>query len=408
MNPHSLLSLLLALGMGLILRAQAGEYEIHTADGQTLQGEYLGMEDGVVKLRTKYGVLQVAAKDVVTMTAVVAAPKPAPADQAAGDQPAAEKPAGEQPVAEKPVAEKPAGPSRPPPPPAKPEPKEGAKAEHPDQPPPPPLAFPEPRMPDPVALANARAALEPAPPEPSKKERQDIFRAMRDFADTNAGNRKKFIRILQSYGRMAEPFIASAYTDPAELNERVDFLEALAVPGRTLSTPVFAAAHRQALAALDQAANSGQQMPPAYASMFDRDRPPTRGELMKLAAANVLDLEGFMSTAGGPFNTLFLLDLYRKRYTSDKTDPLLLGLARDRTRLAAAAADGGRSRSSWNADERLGVIELALPMLFKDDDAITTLAQSLLAKLLPTGHPKWDADEEAWVEWWKKAKGKIK
>ena len=93
MKQRSILRLFLALGTMLLLRAQAGEYQVRTADGQTLQGEYLGTEDGVVKLRTKYGVQQIPFKDVLAMTQVVAAPKPAPAEQPADKEPAAEQPA---------------------------------------------------------------------------------------------------------------------------------------------------------------------------------------------------------------------------------------------------------------------------------------------------------------------------
>jgi len=392
MNRNGLFSLLLVLGLPLFLRAPAGEYEIHTADGQTLQGEYLGMEDGVVKLKTKFGVLQINSKDVVTMTA--APPKAAPAEQPAGDQPAAEKPAPEKEAA-------------PPPPPAKaakPEAKESAKAEPPEKPAAPPRTFPEPKMPDPVALATTSAALAP-PPEPSKQEYLQMDRAVSNFADTNTGSRKRSVRMLQSFGRMAEPFIEGAYNNPAELNVRVDLLEALAVPGRALTTPIFAKAHAQALAALSQA---GSGPPPAPDPFAKGDRPMTRSELMQLALSNVLDLEGYMSTAGGPYNTLFLLDTYRKRYSSDKTETLLLGLARDRARLAAAAADAGRSRSAWDTEDRIRVIELALPMLFKDNRDLQALSQALLTKLLPASHPKWTADEEDWVDWWEKARDKIK
>ena len=141
MNQPSLLSLLLALGMVLLLSAQAAEYEVRTADGQTIQGEYLGLEDGVVKLRTKYGVLQVASKDVVTMNVVP--PKPATADeQAAGEPPAAPKEAAAAPPAA--PAEKKA---------------KDAKAEPPAEPP--ALTFPEPKMLDAVGLARAALADSP-------------------------------------------------------------------------------------------------------------------------------------------------------------------------------------------------------------------------------------------------------
>jgi len=396
MNLQSILRLFLALGFALLCSARAAEYQVRTADGQTLQGEYLGLEDGIIKLRTKYGEVKIASKDVLTMTAVAAAPKPAPADQPA-----------EEPAAEKGIPAPPPPPPAPPPKAPRPAPKESAKPEPPPEPEAPPQAFPEPRMPDPVALANARAAQD-APPEPSKAESQEIFRALRNFADTNQVNRGKIIRLLQSYGRMADPYIASAYTNPEEIGVRVDFLQALAVPGRALTTPVFADAHRTALAAMEQADAGQAPPPPEYLSKQDRGEPQTRSELLRSAASNVVDLEGYMSTAGGPFNTLFLLDVYRRRYTSDKTPQQLLGVPRDRTRLAAAAADAGRAKSAWTRDDRVGVIELALPMLFRDNDALRALAQELLKKLLPASHPKWTASEDDWVTWWEKAREKIK
>ncbi|MGD0094593.1 MAG: hypothetical protein ABSE73_32180 [Planctomycetota bacterium] len=429
MKARSILPLLLALGTALFLSAQAGEYQVRTADGQTLQGEYLGTEDGVVKLRTKYGVQQVPFKDVLAMTQVVAAPKPAPAEEPADKEPAAEQPAAEKEAApppppktrkrkpkEKAKAEEPAPEAAaeneavpPPAPPkaAKPGATEGGKEEA----PPPPPAFAEPKMPDPVALAKARAAeaeAEDPRPQPRTAERQAIERALNNFMYSNQTNRGKIIRLLQGYGRMADQYIACAFTNPGQIDMRVEILEVLAVPGNALSTPVFAEVHRAALASMEQTAAGPEVPPPDYLSKQDRNQPLTRSDFVKVAASNVLDLEGYMSTAGGPFSTLFLLDVYRKRYTSDKTEQSLLGVVRDRTRLAAAAADAGRTRSEWTKAYRVSAIELALPMLFKDDSALQTLAQGLLTKLLPSTHPKWTAPEEDWVKWWEKTREKIK
>lgn len=284
---------------------------------------------------------------------------------------------------------------------------EGTKDEQAPAPPPaPPATFPEPRAPDPIALANALAARSP-PPEPDKNARQEIFRVLRNFADTNDAGRRKTLRTLQDYGRMAEPFIAAAYTDPADFDYRVSILAALAVPGRPLTTPCFAGAHRTALAQFSQAGAAAPPRQSTYVSKRDRERPASRGELLQLAAANVFDLEGYMSVAGGPFNALYLLDVYKQRYSSDKTEPLLMGLPRDRARLAATAADVGRSRSSWTTADRIGLAELTLPLLFKDNDDLQSLAKDLLKKLLPSGYPKWDAPQEDWVEWWGKARPKL-
>jgi hypothetical protein len=191
---------------------------------------------------------------------------------------------------------------------------------------------------------------------------------------------------------------------PMDLSVRVLLLESLAVPGRYLTTPVFSRAHSQALSEFNQTSNTTPPPP----DPFNKVRPLSREDLKQIALVNVLSIEEYISTAGGPYNTLFLLDLYRKRYTSEKTDPLLLGLARDRKLLAEAADDAARNRSGWDRDSRVGVIELALPMLFKGDETLASLVQPLLVKLLPTTHPKWKADEETWVEWWRKAEPKIK
>ena len=392
MLRQSLLRLAACLLFGLLLQpaARAAEMQVKTVDGQTVQGEYLGTDNGIIKLRSKFGVLEIAAKDVVSMKEVAVGKRVAPAQPEPKEEDKKEE-----------AATPPAPPPEPEPAAPAPNPAPASAPAHPAR------TFPEPRLPDVVALANARAARFPVP-EADKNARQEIFRALRNFPDTNAGARRKIVRTLQDYGRMAEPFIAPAFPSPAEIYERVDILEALAVPGRTFSTPMFAETHKVALAAMDQTDTGPPPMPPEYISRRDRDRPMLRSDLLKLAAANVLDIEGYASTAGGPFNALFLLDIYKKRYTSEKTSPLLLSVARDRTRLAATAADANRSRSSWTRDDKVMLDELALPLLFKDNDDLAVLAKDFLTRLLPSGHPKWDAPQDDWVTWWEKAKEKMR
>src|SRR5688572_32898218 len=62
------------------------ELQIRTTDGQTVQGEYLGTENKIVKVRTKFGIVQIPSKDIVTLTAVAAPAAPA---GVAGETPAA-------------------------------------------------------------------------------------------------------------------------------------------------------------------------------------------------------------------------------------------------------------------------------------------------------------------------------
>src|SRR6185369_1375509 len=108
---------------------------------------------------------------------------------------------------------------------------------------------------------------------------------------------------------------------------------------------------------------------------------------------NILAVEGYASVAGGPFNSLFLLDVYKRRYTAESIDPLLNDIARDRTRLGNAAGDVKGSRSVWTLDDRLMLIEQLLPLLFVDNEELNTLPRDLLKKLLPSGYPKWDAPQ---------------
>jgi hypothetical protein len=346
----------------------AGEFQLRTNDGQVVRGEYLGTDGGVVKLRTRYGVLQIASKDVQSMTAVEDAAPPAPR-------------VGE------PKADAPAEPEPPPPPP-------------------PPLTFPEVPEPNFRQLEAARMK-EVSVPEPDKNQRQEIIRLVRNFSGTNPTNKRATVRTLQDYGPVAYSFIASAYTYPGDFDVRIGLLEALAVPGRPFTATILANAHRDAFDVGRSIAGGPPPVPPPYVSKRDRDRPQTRDDLLAYAARNILDIEQYASTAGGPFNCLFLLNVYRDRYTAEKQDVLLMDIARDRARLAATAADASRSRSSWQPADRVTVAELVLPWLFRGNEDQAALAKDLLKKLLPTGYPKWDAPEDDWVKWWEKAREKM-
>lgn len=351
-----IVTLTLAVLFAGTLFSHAAEFQVKTLDGQTLTGEYLGTEKEIVRLRSKYGIVQIPAADVRSMVRV--------------------SEGGERPLNPKEEAV-----------PA------GAKEE----------TFPDVKPPDALSLLAKRSAASP-PAEPTKTDRQEIFRLIRNFADSGDVSRRKILRNLQDYGRIAYPFIAAAYVEPFEVNIRVDLLQALAVPNSPLTTGILADAHKLAGREKEITAETPPPVPPDYVSKRDRNRPQSRAELVSIDAQNVIAIEGYASVAGGPFNALFLLDIYKKRYTSEKVDPLLSDIGRDRTRLGNVAGEVKGARSVWTLDDRLMLIEQLLPLLYKDNEELKVLPRELLKKLLPTGYPKWDAPQSDWMEWWKKRK----
>ena len=353
-------AILFSVAGSLFACAHAAEFQVKTLDGQTLQGEYLGTEKEIVKIKSRYGVVQIPAKDVRSMIRV-------------GDNGVAlDKPAPQKGDAAAPVAD------------------DGPR-------------FPDVKPPDIMSLLAARAAGNP-PPEPNKIDRQEIFRLIRNYGDTNDVLRRRSVRTLQDYGRMAYPFIASAYVQPFEVNIRVDLLQVLAVPNSPLTAGILMDAHKATNREKEFTAAEPPAQPPEYLSKRDRDYPQTRGQILNLNAQNVLAIEGYASVAGGPFNALFLLEIYKKRYTGDTVDPLLVDVNRDRTRLGNAAGEVKGSRAIWTLDDRMMLIEQLLPMLFLDNEELKILPRDLLKKILPSGYPKWEAPQSDWVEWWNKRK----
>jgi len=348
------------------------ELQIRTTDGQTVQGEYLGTDNKLVKIRTKFGVVQIPSKDIVTLTAVA---PPAAAAPAAGAVP------GETPQAPVVATGVPLGIG--------------------DVTAP---AFPEVKRVDFISLEANRAALFP-PGELSKGERQELSRAIRNFSDSTELSRKKIIRSLQGFGRAAYPFIAAAYTLPAELGDRIELLEALAVPGSPFTASTFAESHAASRASYAGTASLPPPPPPDYPSR--RDRIPSRSADLKGAARDVLDIENYASIAGGPFNALMLVEIYVERYSAEKVDPLVSDVARDRVRLAATAADAGKTRTSWSGADRAMLADQLLPLLFKPSEELQLLPRDMLKKILPTGYPKWDAGPTEWSEWWSKKRADV-
>ncbi|HEY3322974.1 MAG TPA: hypothetical protein VGP72_21140 [Planctomycetota bacterium] len=266
-----------------------------------------------------------------------------------------------------------------------------------------PATFPEPAMPDVLALLAKRTADLPDV-EPTTKERQEIQRIIRNFSGTAERFRDRNIRDMQSYGRVAYPFIGAAYTQPFELSERIDLLQVLAMPGSPLTAGYFRDAHTMALSQMNVTENTPPAPPPDYPSKRDREQPQGRLNAVRAGADNVLRVEGYMSVAGGPFNALQLLQIYQKRYGSEKTAPLLTDVTRDAARLAATAVDAKRAKGSWTRDDRIMLAEHLIPMLFVENEDLKKLPQDALKKLLPTGYPKFDADAADWIAWWDKVK----
>jgi len=358
MKSIARLVFIVALSSGAVQTLGAAEIQIKTADGQTLQGEHLGTREGIVKLRTGFGVVNIPENKIVTITAV----KSVEPIKKEGE------PAGEAQSA----------------------------------------TFPEVKAPTLPSLVSKRlAGLKEAPYR--KDDRIELHRMVRNFVESTDSSKQKIVRRLKDYGTAADPFIDAAYTDSEEVPEKVELLGAAAAPGRNLSVMLFVHAHAAAKTRMLRVADEPPALPPDYVSKRDRESPRGKADFLKLAAGYVLTIEGYASTAGGPFNALFLIDVYKRRYTSEEEDPLLINIGRDKTRLAATASDATRSKSTWTADDRIMLAEQVFPWLFRDNDDLNGLAQELLKKILPANHPqKWDAPEEEWVAWWEKAKEEIR
>lgn len=352
---HTIASVLFALSLWCLPGA-AAELQARTIDGQTIQGEYIGTENNIVKLRSKYGVVNIPSKDIVTLTAV-AAPAKAKGDDGSNNDTASTDFS--------------------------------------------PEVFKEPKTPNLMSLVAARLS-EAAIGEPSIRERQEIYRGIRNFAESTDRSRDKIIRSMQDLGAVTYPYIAASYVHPFDIFEKVELLRALAVPDSPYTAGVFAEAHNTAENVMNQIANSPPTIPPKYPSRREQELPEGKPEQMRAAAANLLTLEDYASTAGGPLNALFLLDVYKRRYEKDKSDALLNNIVRDSARLANTATDATKSSSSWLPSDRLMLSEQLLPLLFKDNEDYRKLAKDTLVRILPSGHPKWEAPQSAWVEWWQK------
>src|SRR5262249_13160870 len=95
--------------------------------------------------------------------------------------------------------------------------------------------------------------------------------------------------------------------------------------------------------------------------------------------------------------------IYKKRY-SGEDNPLLSDYKRDAAFLLTASADAKSSNSAWTGEDRVDMAQRALPLLFKDKEALKAIAQAVLQRLLPSSHPKWSASQDEWFTWWAKHK----
>ena len=354
-----LMSIAVTMALALVPRAAASDVQIKTSDGQTITGEFLGTTDGVIKVRSKYGEISIPSKDVLTM---VKAP----------DSPAAV--------------------------PARPDQKKDPNAIE-----APTVKFAEPKDVNLSALLATRA---PEPPEPNKQERQEIFRYIRNFRDSSDKSRAKAIDNLKGFGYMAYPFISSDYTTVDDLEDKIQMLAAVAVPGSPYSAGIFAKSHATALNEFKRLAAADPTPPPDYLTKKERELPSSQTSDIKAAARRVLAIEADASAAQGPFNTLFLFQVYKARYNGE-TDLLLHDVSHDKALIAASAGDAASSKSEWLGSDRVMLAEAAFPLLFGENADLKEISQALLKQILPANHPKFSASEEEWFNWWVKNKEKV-
>lgn len=351
--------------------AEAAEVQIKTLDGQVVQGEYLGTENNVVRIRTRFGLMQIPSKDVVVVQAVQGGAPASPFNPLApeGKAPGSAQPRGPEPEFEASL-------------------------------------FPKVKRPDIKSMLALRVN-NTIQLGISKQDRQELLRLTRNFPDSSNRARSEIIGRLKGYGLQAYPFIAASCTHPTEIFDRAELLRALAVPNSPLTAGVFEEAHKTAWAVYNATLNTPQPPPPDYLSKRDRERLGRGNTALREASAAVLDIENSASIAGGPLNAILLLDIYQQRYEGDSSDALLWDANRDRQRLGTTANDALKSRTGWSPDDRILVAELAFPLLFNEDEMLNQLPRDLLKKVLPTGYPKWDAPEDEWVRWWTGAKAKL-
>ncbi|HLX59917.1 MAG TPA: hypothetical protein VKX17_01425 [Planctomycetota bacterium] len=352
------------LALAVCAASRAADLQAKTIDGQVVQGEYLGTENNVVRIRTTYGTVSIPSKDIVTLTAVNLPEKPKPAEGTAPANASVTVVVDEAPNLDE-------------------------------------LVFKEPPA---VNLQTLLAARMPPIPEATRQARQELFRLVRNFGESTDASRSNIVRQLGSFGLMAYPYVDGSYTNPGDIDDKVELAQSVSGPRRPFNAGIFATVHAVALAELGRVATEPPTLPPEV--LAQRRTVPTRVQRLRMLARDARTVEGYASISGGPFNALFLLSVYVPRYTGE-TDALLKDILTDRARLAATATDYKSAASGWTAADRVMLIEKAFPLYFKGNDDVKGLGEDLLKKLLPDKHPKWDAPQGEWFEWWGNAKLKI-
>lgn len=339
--------------MSCVSAARAADLQAKTVDGQVIQGEYLGTENNIVRIKTIYGTVSIPSKNIVTLLAV-----------------SIEKP-------------------------------EGAPAVKEDGPNLDTLVFKEPKN---INLTSLLAARMPRIPEAGVQSRIELFRLIRNFGDSSDAARMKIIRNLASYGLMAYPYIEGAYVEQSDLSDKVQLVQAISGTRKPYSAQIFAQVHASLLADMTRASSTAPQLPTEIVTK--RNNIATRDQHLRSVAINARLIEGYASQSGGPFNALFLLTVYKDRYGAN-SDALLKDLLSDRARLAATAVDFKNPATGWTAADRVTLIEMSFPLYFKDNDDLKSLVEDFLKKLLPEKHPKWDAPQPDWFEWWGKQRDEL-
>lgn len=354
MNLEHLKKLLLILAVATcVSAARAADLQAKTVDGQVVQGEYLGTENNIVRIKTIYGTVSIPSKNIVTLLAV-----------------SIEKPEGTPAVKE--------------------------DALNLDT-----LVFKEPKN---INLTSLLAARMPRIPEAGVQSRIELFRLIRNFGDSSDASRLKIIRSLGSYGLMAYPYIEGSYVEQADLSDKVQLVQAVSGTRRPYSAQIFSQVHASLLADMTRVSSTAPQLPTEIVTK--RNNIVTRDQHLRNVANNTRLIEGYASQSGGPFNALFLLTIYKERYGAN-SDALLKDLLSDRARLAATAVDFKNPATGWTAQDRVTLIEMAFPLYFKDNDDLKSLVEDFLKKLLPEKHPKWYASQAEWFEWWNKQREEL-
>jgi len=255
-----------------------------------------------------------------------------------------------------------------------------------------------------VNLQSMLAARMPPIQEPDVRSRLELVRCIRNFAESSDASRQRIVRTLSSYGLMAYTYIEASYTNSTDLQDKIELIQAVTGPHRPYSAQIFSSVHEAAIAEITRTANQPPDFPEEYVSK--RPTTLTREQRLRNIAHDTRLIEGYASASGGPFNAIFLLKVYKRRYDGD-SDALLKNLASDRARLAAIAADCKESNSACTPEDRVLLIETAFPWMYKDNDELKSLAEAFLKKLLPESHPKWDAPQSDWFRWWSKHRNQV-